>query len=192
MREIIKRKGPTTLHRALQRVDPQAARRVAGSDAERIIRAYEVYLTSGRPMSWWHRQPRDAFKGYRWLKLGIEVPREHLYQRINQRVDEMLQSGFLQEVHGLINRFPRESQAFRAIGYRQIAEFLDGRLSYQQAIEEIKMESRRYAKRQMTWFRSDPSIVWLDGQGGFNEMQNRATDLISAFLGSRPASLSGL
>jgi tRNA dimethylallyltransferase len=143
----------------LQRVDPESARRLDSSDAERIIRAYEVYLISGKPMSWWQKQPRDAFKGYRWLKLGIAVPREHLYERINQRVEEMLKGGFLEEVRGLLDRFPRSSQAFKAIGYRQIAEFLEGRLSYQQAIEETKIESRRYAKRQMTWFRSDYSIV---------------------------------
>jgi tRNA dimethylallyltransferase len=192
MREIIKRKSPKTLHRALQRVDPESARRLDSSDAERIIRAYEVYLISGKPMSWWQKQPRDAFKGYRWLKLGIAVPREHLYERINQRVEEMLKGGFLEEVRGLLDRFPRSSQAFKAIGYRQIAEFLEGRLSYQQAIEETKIESRRYAKRQMTWFRSDYSIAWLDGQADFTELQNGASVLISAFLSAQPASLSGL
>jgi tRNA dimethylallyltransferase len=143
-------------------------------------------------MSWWQKQPRDAFQGYRWLKLGVDVPREQLYQQINGRVEEMLRSGFIEEVRDLLNRFPRSSQALKAIGYRQIAEYLDGELSYLQAVEETKTESRRYAKRQMTWFRSDSSIVWLDGRAGFGEIQNRAAALIGAFLSTRPASTSGL
>jgi tRNA dimethylallyltransferase len=192
MRRITKRKTPKVLHRALQRVDPESARRLAARDAERIIRAYEVYFISGKPMSWWQKQPRDAFQGYRWLKLGVDVPREQLYQQINGRVEEMLRSGFIEEVRDLLNRFPRSSQALKAIGYRQIAEYLDGELSYLQAVEETKTESRRYAKRQMTWFRSDSSIVWLDGRAGFGEIQNRAAALIGAFLSTRPASTSGL
>jgi len=186
MRKIAKRKGPGILHRMLQRVDPESAGRLA--DAERIIRAYEVYLVSGKPMSWWQKQPRDVFKGYRWLKLGIEIPRVLLYPRIDQRVEEMFQGGFPEEVRGLLEKFPRDSQAFKAIGYRQIAEYIDGKLSYQQAVEETKMESRRYAKRQLTWFRSDPAIVWLDGQVDSEELQNRASVMIGRFLDIQPAS----
>ena len=95
MRKVIQRKGPQILHRALQRVDPECAERIAQMDAERIVRAYEVYLVSGKSMTWWQQQPRDAFRGYRWLKLGIDLPREQLYEKINQRVDEMFQRGLI-------------------------------------------------------------------------------------------------
>ncbi len=182
MRRIIKRKSAKILHRALQRVDPECARRLAERDAERIIRAYEVYLVSGKSMSWWQQQPRDALKGYRWLKIGIEISREQLYRRIEQRVEEMFHSGFLEEVSSLREKFPRESKAFKAIGYRQIAEYIDGKLSYQQAIDSTKTESRHFAKRQRTWFRADRSIIWLDGQADFPDLKDRASALISAFL----------
>jgi tRNA dimethylallyltransferase len=185
MRRIINRKGSKILHRALRRVDPQSANRIAERDAERIIRAYEMYLASGKPMSWWQQQPRDGFRGYRWLKIGIDIPREQLYQRINQRVDEMFQTGLIDEVRGLLEKFPRSSHAFKAIGYRQVAEYLEGRLSLMPAIEETKKESRHYAKRQLTWFRSDPDIVWLDVQQDSKELETTAGDLVLQFLGDQ-------
>ncbi len=182
MRRIIERRSVKTLHRALERVDPECARRLSERDADRIIRAYEVYLISGKPMSLWQKQPRDSLKGYRWLKIGIEIPREQLYRRIEERVDQMFDSGFVEEVRLLREKFPRGCQAFKAIGYRQVAAYLDGKLSYQQAIESTKTESRRYAKRQLTWFRADPSIVWLDGRVDFHELEQEAAKLIEAFL----------
>jgi tRNA dimethylallyltransferase len=185
MRKVIERRGPRTLHRALLRIDPQSAARIAEADAERVIRACEIYLVSGKPMSWWQKQPREAFRGYRWLKLGIDFPRDQLYQRIDQRVEEMFQAGFLEEVRGLLERFPKTSQAFKAIGYRQVAEYLDGQLSLQQAVEETKKQSRHYAKRQLTWFRADPGIVWLDGRLDSFELEERAADLVEGFLGNQ-------
>jgi tRNA dimethylallyltransferase len=182
MRRVVARKGPGSLHRALQRIDPQSAARIAETDAERIIRAYEVYLVSGKPMNWWQRQPRDAFRGYRWLKIGIEMPRDRLYQRIDQRVEDIFQSGFLEEVQDLLEKYAHESHAFKAIGYRQAAECLNGRLSLAQAIEETKRESRRYAKRQLTWFRADTNIVWLDGRFDADTLQMKAAGLIMSFI----------
>ena len=182
MRRAAQRKGPGVLHRALQRVDPGAAARIAANDAERIIRAYEMYLVSGKNMSWWQEQPRDALRGYRWLKIGIDFPRSQLYLRIDQRVDQMFARGFLDEVKQILEAYPRESQAFKAIGYRQVAEYLDNKVTFEQALEETKRESRRYAKRQWTWFRSDREIIWLDGQSGPDALQLKAADLISDFL----------
>jgi tRNA dimethylallyltransferase len=182
MRRIVHRKGPGILHRALQRVDPDVASRIAENDAERIIRAYEMYLVSGKNMSWWQEQPRDALIGYRWLKIGIDFPRDRLYLRIEQRVDEMFARGFVDEVKQLLETYPRESNAFKAIGYRQVVEYLDSKVTYEQALEETKRESRRYAKRQLTWFRSDREIIWLDGQVGPDALQSKAAELIANFL----------
>ncbi len=182
MRRIIQRRGPQTLHRALERVDPHCAARIADNDAERIIRAYEVYLTSGKTMHWWQQQPRDSFQGYRWLKIGIDMPREQLYERINARVDDMFQNGLMEETQSLLARFSKTSQAFKAIGYRQAAACIEGTLPLDQAIEETKKESRHYAKRQMTWFRSDPAIQWLDGHLSANELQQNAASLITRFI----------
>jgi tRNA dimethylallyltransferase len=182
MREIIRRKNVVVLYHALRRVDPQSAARIAPTDAERIIRAYEVYLLSGKNMSWWQLQPRDALVGYRWLRIGIDLPRERLYEKINQRVDDMFQAGFLEEVRELLNHFPRQAHAFKAIGYRQAADYLDGILTLEQAVEETKKQSRHYGKRQLTWFRSEPGIVWVDGQLSFNNLQETAASLVSKWL----------
>jgi tRNA dimethylallyltransferase len=182
MRRIIRRKGTQILYRRLQKADPESAERIAAADAERIIRAYEVYLLTGKTMDWWQRQPRDPFHGFRWLKIGIDTPREKLYERINQRVQQMFDGGLLEEVRELLAVFPRQAHAFKAIGYRQAIDHLDGKIELQQAIEETRLESRHYAKRQCTWFNSDRSIIWLDGQLDASELQRRASALIQAFL----------
>jgi tRNA dimethylallyltransferase len=182
MRKIIKRRGTKTLHRALERIDPQSASRIEEADGERIMRAYEIYLASGRPMSWWQQQPRNALRGCYWLKIGIHIPRTELYERIDNRVDEMFQNGFLEEVQSLLALYPRSSPALKAIGYRQIVDYADGKQSMEQAIADIKMESRRYAKRQMTWFRRDPDIQWIEDRGEAAKFDTTAVALVEKFL----------
>ena len=182
MRRIVGRRGSHCLHRALDRIDPATAARLAPADSARIIRAYEVYILTGRPMSWWLSRPRNRLQGYRWHKLGIATPRPLLYERINRRVEEMFEAGFVEEVRGLLARYPRNCQAFKAIGYREIAAYLDGKLSLQEAIQETQQESRRYAKRQMTWFRSDPSVIWLDGALEEEALEAEAGKLVSEFV----------
>jgi tRNA dimethylallyltransferase len=182
MRRIVARKGSPALHRALMRVDPISAGRIMASDASRIIRAYEVYLLTGKTMAWWQEQPRDEIRGYQCLKLGIRWPREALYHRIDERVDVMFAKGFLQEVQSLMERFEPGSQAFKAIGYREVSSFLSGHSSLQQATEDMKRESRRYAKRQLTWFRRDEAIIWLDAAIGWDTLMKDAFQHVSRFL----------
>jgi len=183
MRRIIESRGPGSLYRALRRIDPQTAARITPADSARIIRAYEVYLLTGRPMSWWQGRPRDALRGYRWLRLGIETPRPLLYDRINTRVADMFDKGFIEEVRGLLGRFPRDCQALKAIGYREVVAYLEGELSLEQAIEQTQQESRHYAKRQMTWFRSDSRVIWLDGALDPETLEAGAARLVADFLG---------
>jgi tRNA dimethylallyltransferase len=185
MRKIIRRRNAAVLHRRLQKVDPASATRIAPADAERIIRAYEVYLATGRTMTWWQQQAREAFVGYRWLKVGIEIPREELYAKINQRVEAMFQGGLVDEVETLLRKFPQKAHAFKAIGYRQAVSYLNGKLTIPQAIEETQKESRHYAKRQLTWFRSDPEIHWLNGQLDGAGLRGSAIRLISDWLRPR-------
>jgi tRNA dimethylallyltransferase len=142
-----------------------------------------MYLASGRPMSWWQEKPRVALEGYRWLKIGILTRREILYERIDKRVEEMVQNGFLEEVRRLLQMFPAGAPAFKAIGYRQMIDHLQGRTSFEEAIEETRQESRRYAKRQMTWFRRDPAIEWIADEEGPDAVAERAAALIEGFLG---------
>jgi tRNA dimethylallyltransferase len=176
-------KGKTSLlHKALSRVDSESAGRIEKADAARLIRAYEVYLLTGKPMGWWRSQPRQALQDYRWLKLGISHPRALLYQKINQRVYDMFAAGFVEEVRSLIERYPRQCHAFKAIGYRQIADYLDGKVTLEHAVESTQRESRRYAKRQLTWFRSDPDIVWLDGSASEEQLQTHALEIVKTFI----------
>lgn len=182
MRKIIDRKGPKALHRALERVDPESASRIAEADGKRIIRAYEIYLVSGQPMSLWQQQPRNVLEGYRWLKIGIQMPRERLYERINTRVDDMFRSGFPEEVKALMAEYPGSSPAFKAIGYRQTVDYIDGKCSLEEAVENTKMESRRYAKRQMTWFRRDSDIRWIEDEDEPEKLEAEAEALVEGFL----------
>jgi len=184
MRRIVDRRGPKCLHNALRNVDPSASDRISPADSSRIIRAYEIYLVTGKTMSWWQKQPRAALPGFRWLKMGVAWPREVLYFRIDQRVGEMFAGGFVEEVRALLSRFPQGSHAFKAIGYRQIADFLEGKRSLEDAMESTRQESRRYAKRQLTWFRSKTDIVWLQGSQDWEHIQTRSIDLVNEFLKS--------
>jgi tRNA dimethylallyltransferase len=185
MRKIAGRGGSGRLYRALRRVDPDSSQHIRERDLSRIIRAYEVYLISGKPMSFWQQQPRDALLGFRWLKLGIAVPREELYRRINRRVEEMFEIGLVEEVRDLLRDYCKDCQAFKAIGYRQISRYLEGAISREQAIAETQVESRHYAKRQLNWFRAQPEIFWLDGQSDDVQMQNEAGRRIEEFLDRR-------
>ncbi|NWG12902.1 MAG: tRNA (adenosine(37)-N6)-dimethylallyltransferase MiaA [Acidobacteria bacterium] len=182
LRRIVGRKGPACLHRILARADPRSAARISPADAARLIRAVEVLWITGTPLSAWQEKPRDALTGFRWLKLGIAWPRRELYRRIDGRVEEMFAGGFPEEVRFLLSRFPRDAHAFKAIGYRQCAIYLDGTWTLEQAIEDTQRESRRYAKRQLTWFRRDPGIVWLDGTEDFASLSGRASELVRGFL----------
>ncbi len=182
MRRIVARRGSQCIYHALRRVDPDAAACLTEADAARIIRAYEVYLLTGKPMSWWQKQPRDKLQGFRWLRLGIRWPRQELYTRIDRRVEDMLRQGFVKEVAGLLAAFPVDCQAFKAIGYRQIVSHLQMKTGLEQTVSNIQRESRRYAKRQLTWFRADPEIVWMDAAGGTEALLNRASELVSLFL----------
>ena len=182
LRRIVERRGSASLHRVLGRVDPEAARRIAPGDAARVLRACEVWFVSGRPLTWWQQQPCDSLSGYRWLKLGIAWPRPALYERIDARVVEMFDRGFVEEVRALLSRYPRDCHAFKAIGYRQVARHLDGEISLAEAIHEMQKESRHYAKRQLTWFRSLPDIRWLDAARGWTEVEAEALNLAGSHL----------
>jgi tRNA dimethylallyltransferase len=182
MRNILHRKGSAFLHKRLERVDPFSAARISAADRERIVRAYEVFLLTGKSMEWWQQQPRDAFHGYRWLKLGINVPRDRLYDRINRRVHEMFENGLIEETQRLLAQFPGDAHAFKAIGYKQAIDHLENRISLAEAIADTQLQSRHYAKRQLTWFRADKSTLWLEGTEKLEELTNRAAAMIRQFL----------
>lgn len=162
----LEKDDPGLLHKMLQDRDPIAAQRLHPNDTKRIIRALEVFEVSGRSLSehggdFIHGEAREC--DYDPIMVGITMPRELLYERINQRVDIMLKNGLLDEIKKLYNmKLDRSLPAMKALGCKQLFDYFDGNCSLDAAIESIKMESRRYAKRQITWFKRDTRIRWFD------------------------------
>jgi tRNA dimethylallyltransferase len=133
-------------------------------------------------LSSWQSQPRIALRGFRWLKLGIAWPRELLYERINTRVDRMYEDGLVEECRAILSCYPKDCHALKAIGYRQCSAFLEGSCTLEQTIADTRQETRRYAKRQLTWFRSLPDVVWIKGEEDFEQMFASASQLIREWL----------
>lgn len=157
------REGPGTLFRLLQEVDPPLAQRIPPGDLTRTVRALEVYRLSGRRLSDFQREHAFAERPYATLKLGLAPPREELYRRIDQRVEWMLEQGLPAEVRGLLERgYGPECKALRTIGYQEMIRHLRGEIPLAEATALIQRNSRHYAKRQLTWFRRDDAIIWVD------------------------------
>ena len=156
--------GPQRLHERLQSVDPESAARLHPNDVRRVVRAIEVYETTGRPMSSMDGDMRREGP-YRMLVYGLSLPREQMYARINARVDRMMADGLVDEVKALLAQGVeprREGGAMQAIVYKEIVAALRGETDMDTAVSLIKQSSRRYAKRQWTWFRHDPRVQWFD------------------------------
>lgn len=165
-RELARRaetEGRTALHAALNEVDPASAARLHPNDLVRVIRALEVTITSGIPMSEWQKKHGFAEERYKFLLLGVLRPRGVLNEIIDARVDRMMQQGFLNEVQGLLSQgiSPR-SKPMQALGYRRLVEYLEGELSLEEAVVQIKTDTRRFAKRQMTWFNKEAGLEWIE------------------------------
>lgn len=156
--------GPKRLHDRLRQVDPVSADKLHPNDIRRVIRALEIYETSGKGKS--ERDDEQRIEGpYHVMVYGLSMPREKMYERINARVDEMMRDGLVGEVKGLLERGvepKREGGSMQAIGYKEIVSALRGEMSMEQAVALIKQGSRRYAKRQWTWFRRDERTKWFD------------------------------
>jgi len=156
--------GPHLFSR-LKEVDPQAAKRIHPNDSVRIIRALEVYELTGKPISFWQREGSYEPSAMEFVKIGLNLERKELYQKINLRTEEMIAQGFLDEVKMLKKKgFTPKLKALKTVGYQELFDYLDGKLDLRAAIEKIKTNTRHYAKRQLTWFGKDKEIIWLDAE----------------------------
>jgi len=163
------------LHEILERLDPEAAQRIALGDEQKLIRAIEVSLLAKMPISEVHRSGREPLRGWRPVKVGLLPPRELLYKRIHARTDAMLVQGWLAEVKELAARGMAETaKPFDFIGYRELLAVSRGKLELDQARTAIQQATRRYAKRQLTWFRKEAEVHWLQGFGDDPAMQRNA------------------
>jgi tRNA dimethylallyltransferase len=144
----------------LQNLDPEYCKTADLQNSQRVVRALEVCLSTGKPFSSFHKKAAVE-RSFNIIKIGIERPREELYERINLRMDLMLKNGLLEEVKGLLDF--RHHNALQTVGYKEVFDYLDGTCDYATMVELLKRNSRRYAKRQMTWFKNQDSFEWFYG-----------------------------
>jgi len=177
------RKRPGSLHRVLRRLDPEAAGKIHQNDVPKVMRALEVCLLTRRPVSALFREGRDALVGYRTLKLGLLPERETLYQLLDARCAEMFEGGLVEEVKQILALgFAPTLKPFESHGYKQALQLIQGELTRRDAVFYAQRNTRQYAKRQITWFRREPGLVWLKGFGGSPEVHRDARQRITSFL----------
>ena len=165
--------GSPALHRRLLQCDPDAAARIHPNDTYRVVRALEVFESSGQTISTWQQVHAFKTKQYDTLQIGLKMPRQDLYARIDQRVDQMIAQGLLDEVRGLLEKgYASDLKAMQSLGYRHMVANLQGQLSWDETVRTLKRDTRRYAKRQLTWFQADKDIAWVekDDIGGMTKM----------------------
>jgi len=169
LNELYERQGLEPLQEELKYCDPEYYNEVDLQNPQRVIRALEVYRASGQPFSSF-RKNNLVVRSFNHLYIGLDAPREIIYDRINERVDKMIEDGLVEEAKQL---WPfKELNALQTVGYRELFECFEGKLTMDEAIEEIKKNTRRFAKRQGTWFRKNPTIHWFDFQTASNDIEN--------------------
>lgn len=162
LQEQMERSGPEYMHRELMRLDPVAGRRIHPNDRYRIARALEVYTNTGKSIFDYHRTHAFSSARFRALTIGLTLPRDQLYERINRRVDIMLAQGLKDEVQGLLDLgYSERLKSMQSLGYRHIIAHLRHGMEWSQMVVALKRDHRRYAKRQLTWFRAVDGIRWL-------------------------------
>ncbi|MCQ4921720.1 tRNA (adenosine(37)-N6)-dimethylallyltransferase MiaA [Tissierella carlieri] len=155
--------GNEYLHQELQRIDVKSAEKISVNDRKRIIRAIEIFEMTGKPMSEYNENFRRPVEDYNLVMIGLNMDRKELYNRINLRVDIMIEEGLMEEVKKLLSMgYSKELVSMQGIGYKEIIMYLEGSISLDKSIEMIKQGTRNYAKRQLTWFRRDNRIKWVN------------------------------
>jgi tRNA dimethylallyltransferase len=181
LRERAAKRGSAHLHRILNRLDPAAAEKIHANDTPKLVRAIEVCLASRAPMSeLWRERGREPLRGFRILRIGLNPARDQLYERINRRARQMFGDGLVEETNSLLERYRGDPKvtALDSLGYRQAAQLLGGELTREEAIAAAQQGHRNYAKRQMTWFRREPKVCWLEGFGDEPIIAERARELV--------------
>jgi tRNA dimethylallyltransferase len=177
LRQRVDQNGSNYLHRVLRRLDPDASRTIHANDIPKLIRAIEVCLASRQKMTDMWKQGRDPLTGFRILRLGLNPSRDALYARINQRAKQMFESGLVGETRRLFEKYGEAASPLASLGYKQAVQLLRGEIDAQTALQASQQAHRNYAKRQMTWFRREPEVVWLDGFGDDPAIQQKAMTL---------------
>jgi tRNA dimethylallyltransferase len=161
--------GLHTLYEQAKKIDPGAMEKISINDKKRIIRVLEIYHSTGKTKTEQENESRKNDVKYDYRVFAIDIQREILYERINKRVDIMIENGLIEEVENLLKKYDEFPTAMQGLGYKEVVEYLNGITTKEEMTEKIKQETRRYAKRQLTWFRKNKETIWIDG---LNDMQN--------------------
>lgn len=185
LNELADKYGNEYIHNMLEKIDKESSKRIHVSDRKRIIRAIEIYEVTGIPMSEQNRDFRKQNDRYNLAMIGLNMDRDKLYERINMRVDKMIENGLIAEVANLLKMgYTKELTSMQGIGYKEIIKYLEGELTLEESIELIKKGSRNYAKRQLTWFRRDSRIKWfnLDEYSNLDILVNQIVNYVEKIL----------
>ena len=172
LEELIKSKGLDYLYDMAKEIDNQAMEKISRNDKKRICRVLEIYKSTGKTKTQMEAESRKNEVKYDFKVFAIDMDREKLYDRINRRVDLMIEAGLIEEVRNLVNKYPNMPTAMQGLGYKEVVQYFNGEYSKEEMIEKIKQESRRYAKRQLTWFRKNKEIKWIDASKSLEENTN--------------------
>lgn len=169
LEKIIKKDGLETLYNEAKRIDEKAMEKISPNDKKRIMRVLEIYKATGKTKTEQEIESRKNEIKYDYRVFAINMERSILYERINNRVDLMIEKGLIEEVEQLVKKYSEFPTAMQGLGYKEVVEYLKGKCSKEEMCENIKIQTRRYAKRQLTWFRKNKQTIWIDGT---NDMQN--------------------
>ncbi len=170
LEDLVEKKGLNYLYEKASKIDEAAVKNISKNDKKRILRVLEIYKETGKTKTQIEIESRKNGIKYDYKVFAINMPREILYDRINKRVDIMIEKGLIEEVKGLYKKYGEQLYtASQGIGYKEVIDYINGNCTKEEMIEKIKMETRRYAKRQLTWFKKIKDVIWLDG---LNNIQN--------------------
>ena len=172
LEKIKDKEGIEVLYKKALEIDPEAMGKISSNDSKRIMRVLEIYHSTGKTKTQQELESRTKEIPYDYKIFAINMEREKLYDRINRRVDIMLKNGLVDEVENLLRKYKKFPTAMQGLGYKEVRDYLEGILSYEEMVDKIKLESRRYAKRQLTWFRKNKETIWIDGLNNTNENIN--------------------
>jgi len=178
LRERAAEKGPSYLHRVLGRLDPESAAKIHSNDVPKLIRAIEVCLGLRRKMSDMWKDGREPLRGFRLCRVGLNPERRALYRRINERAIRMFEQGLVEETQKLFQQYGDTAWPLSSLGYKQALQLIRGELDRGAALAAAQQAHRNYAKRQMTWFRREPDVCWLEGFGDDRKIECTAMEIV--------------
>lgn len=176
LEKIAETEGLDKLYQEALKIDPEAMKKISPNDKKRILRVLEIYHKTGKTKTQQEVESRKNAVKYNYKLFAIDMEREILYDRINKRVDKMIEEGLIEEVKGIVKKYNQFPTAMQGLGYKEVKEYLENKINKEEMIDKIKQETRHYAKRQLTWFRKNKDTIWLNGQ---NEIQKNINIILN-------------